>query len=66
MNLKCNNCGNDKKFYREISIMAKLRVDSSGKDMKQIYDIDKNMIDNDFEQIYCCDCDEIVVEFIIK
>lgn len=42
--------------------MAKLRVDSNGEDMKQIYDIDKNNRDNDFGQIYCSNCDEVVID----
>lgn len=28
MGLKCPKCGNTKKFYREVSVSAKLRVDA--------------------------------------
>jgi hypothetical protein len=60
--LKCNVCGNTKRFYRSISIDAKLRVNSNGEDMKMIYDINKNNVADWFEPIYCCECDSCVVE----
>lgn len=60
--LICHTCGNDKKFYREVSIPAKLRVDNKGNDLKTIYDIDRNQFDDYFEVIYCCQCKEIVKE----
>lgn len=58
--LICPRCGNDKKFYREISLPAKLRVDNKGNDLKTIYDVDKSQFDNSFETIYCYECNEII------
>lgn len=58
--LKCSKCGNTKKFYREISISAKLRVDSDGNDLKTVYDVNKYHTDNYFEVIYCYECNEEV------
>lgn len=62
VSLKCPNCGNEKKFYRSISVEAKLRVNKNGDDMKSIYDIDKSNIDGWYEPIYCCECDTQVGE----
>lgn len=61
MNLICKVCGNNKGFYRDISIMAKLLVDAKGNDTTMIYDIDKAQRDNDFEIIYCGECGEVVL-----
>ncbi|AVP54504.1 Uncharacterised protein [Clostridium tetani] len=58
--LICPKCGNNKSFYREISVTAKLKVNSKEEDLKTIYNIDKNNIDNYFESIYCAKCDAIV------
>lgn len=58
--LKCPNCGNDKSFYRTISIQAKLKVNNKGEDLKIIYDINKNIIDNYFEPICCSQCNTII------
>ncbi|MGU8679070.1 hypothetical protein ACV3Q3_13005 [Clostridium perfringens] len=60
--LVCNNCGNKSKFYRDISISAKLRVNKYGEDLSQVYDIDKNKIDGYFDNIYCCNCGRIVLQ----
>lgn len=60
--MKCNSCGNTTKFYRNITIVAKLRVDRNGEDLKTIYDIDKDNIQDWYEPIYCCNCDEQVGE----
>lgn len=64
--LKCSNCGNTKKFYRDISISAKLRVDNKGNDLKTIFDIDKYNTDNYFEIIKCCECGEDVLDEVPK
>lgn len=61
-NLKCLKCGNTKKFYRDVSISAKLRVDNKGNDLKTIFDIDKSQIDNYFEIIRCYECDAEVLD----
>lgn len=61
MDLTCDMCGNDKGFYRDISIMAKLLVDAKGNDTTMIYDIDKTQRDNDFEIIYCGECGAVVL-----
>ncbi|MBN3351901.1 hypothetical protein CF086_16520 [Clostridium botulinum] len=58
--LVCPKCGNNKSFYREISITAKLKVNNKEEDLKTIYDINKDNIDNYFEPIYCAKCNEIV------
>lgn len=66
MALRCPKCGNTKKFYREVSIQAKLRVDANGNDLKRVYDIDKHNFDNYFEVIYCCECNEEVLDEVPK
>ena len=54
----CPECGNNKTFYREISVVAKLKVNSKGQDLKTVYDIDKTHIDGHYEDyIYCAKCD---------
>lgn len=60
--LKCPKCGNDKSFYRTISVQAKLKVNNKGEDLKTVYDIDKHNIDNYFEPICCEKCNEIIDE----
>lgn len=60
--LMCPKCGNSSNFYRDISIPAKLRVNKYGEDLKQIYDIEKDIIDNYFYPIHCCQCDEEIDE----
>ena len=60
MDLKCPDCGNDKYFYRQISIVAKLKVNKKGEDLKTIYDVDKNEIDYYYEIIFCGKCDTVV------
>lgn len=62
MRLKCNKCGNNISFYREVSVIAKLKVNNKGKDLKTIYDIDKSNIDGYYEPIYCGICNEVVKE----
>lgn len=61
--LVCSKCGNNRSFYREISIVAKLKVNNKEEDLKMIYDIDKNNIDNYFETIYCAKCDATVKDW---
>ena len=60
--LKCPKCGNTKKFYRDVSVSAKLRVDSNGNDLKTVYDIDKYQIDNHFDISRCYECDAEVLD----
>jgi predicted nucleic-acid-binding Zn-ribbon protein len=57
MNLKCPKCGNSKKFYRQVSVTAKLKVNKNGEDLKTVYDIEKDNIDGWYEPIYCGVCD---------
>lgn len=61
--LVCPKCGNNKNFYREVSIVAKLKVNNKEEDLKTIYDIDKNNIDNYFQVIYCEKCGAIVKDW---
>ncbi|BDR74313.1 hypothetical protein K144316041_p21520 (plasmid) [Clostridium tetani] len=61
MKLVCK-CGNDKTFYRNISIQAKLKINNKGEDLKVVYDIEKNNIDNYFDSIYCTKCDNVIEE----
>jgi hypothetical protein len=60
--LRCDKCGNTKKFYRNISLPAKQRVNNKGEDLKTIYDVNKYDCDNYYEPIYCCECDIQVSE----
>jgi predicted nucleic-acid-binding Zn-ribbon protein len=34
--LKCSKCGNDKKFHRDVSIQAKLKINNKGEDLKTV------------------------------
>lgn len=54
--LKCNHCGNTKKFYRDISATGKLRINNKGENLKTVYDMNKHNFDNYFEIIRCCEC----------
>jgi len=58
--LKCSKCGNYKKFYREINLIGKIRVDNKGKVLKQVYDINKS--GEMFTTIRCCECNDIVLD----
>lgn len=60
--LKCCKCGNNKKFYRDISVTAKLRVNAKGEDLKTVFSINKRIIDGYYNPIYCCECGEQVSE----
>ncbi|AYO30240.1 hypothetical protein D2962_06060 [Biomaibacter acetigenes] len=62
MSLKCPKCGNSKTFYRQISVTAKLKVNKQGKDLKTVYDVNKNDIDGWYEPIYCNVCNTQVGE----
>ena len=57
---KCPKCGNTKRFYRDVSIMAKMKVDNTDDVDEEIYDIDKEQLDNIFGIVYCADCGEAV------
>lgn len=57
MNLKCPECGNKQTFYRQISVVAKLKVNNKGNDLKIVYAVDKSHIDGYYEPIYCSVCD---------
>lgn len=59
-NYKCFKCRNTKKFYREVSVPAKLRLDNEDNTEGQIYDIDIEQFDNEFVPIYCAICGECV------
>jgi predicted nucleic-acid-binding Zn-ribbon protein len=56
MNLECPKCGNKKNFNRDVSVYAKLKVDKNGKDLKGIFNVNKNHIDGWYEPIYCNVC----------
>jgi len=61
MQLKCKECGNDKVFYRQISVVAKLKINNKGEDLKTVYNINKSHIDGYYEPIYCGKCDTEIV-----
>ena len=56
MDLKCPDCGNNKTFYRLISVVAKLKVNKKGEDLKTVYAVDKSNTDGYYEPIYCSAC----------
>lgn len=60
MRLKCIKCGNDKLFYRQISVTAKLKVNNKGEDLKTIFNVDKGHIDGYYETHFCSKCDAVV------
>ena len=60
MKLKCPKCENSKIFYREISIVAKQKVNNEGEDLRTIYDIDKSHVDDDYYTVYCGKCSAAV------
>jgi hypothetical protein len=61
--LKCAECGNTKNFYKNITVPAKLKVDSEGNESETIYDIEKEVGDW-CSGIYCGECDEeIEIEY---
>ena len=57
--LACHKCGNEKEFYRDVSVMAKLEVDEFGDDKKDVFDVGWE-IDRKFSPIYCRICGEEV------
>lgn len=57
--LKCSNCGNTKYFYKEVHLIAKVNVSSSGKRGKRLYDTYE---DEDFKSLRCRECGNIVKE----
>ncbi|WP_395894885.1 hypothetical protein ACH2FV_19765 (plasmid) [Bacillus safensis subsp. safensis] len=59
----CNNCGNSRYFYNEMSVMAIKFIDNKqgAKDGK-IMDVDPTNFDNYFEPVYCYNCAEMVAE----
>lgn len=60
-NYQCPKCGNKRWFYNEVSIMAKCLIDTKeGKENGKIYSICKEHTDNEFAQIYCKKCGEVV------
>lgn len=61
MAYKCENCGNVKKFYSEVSVMGKIMVNPKTGEIKgMVRDIDKKHIDNLYEYVYCYECNELV------
>ena len=48
MGLRCPKCGNTKKFYREVSVSAKLRVDGNGNDLRTVHDEVLKLLKNNF------------------
>lgn len=59
--LICPECGNTKRFYKSVFLEAKVRVSSTGKTLKKVYDMDTENY-TEYEGIYCCECDEKVYE----
>jgi len=62
---KCPKCGNTKRFYRDVSIPAKLRLDNTDGTEGKVYDIGTDQFDNEFEPIYCAVCGEVVDSSIL-
>jgi hypothetical protein len=62
MKYKCENCGESRFFYTEISVKAKERIDlKNGSRHKKVYDIEPDHIDGYYtDVIYCGKCDEQV------
>lgn len=60
----CNNCGNSRYFYNEVSIMARQMIDNKqGKQHNKIMHIDTTNVDNFYEEnIYCYKCETQVSE----
>lgn len=53
----CENCGNKRYFYNEVSVMAIQLIDNKqGKKHNKITDADITNVDNYFEPIYCYEC----------
>jgi hypothetical protein len=62
MRLVCPNYGNRRTFHRDISIAAKLKVNSKGEDLKTIFAINKDNIDGWYEPIYCSKCNTEITD----
>ncbi|APT48322.1 hypothetical protein BSA145_20885 (plasmid) [Bacillus safensis] len=59
----CNNCGNSRYFYNEVSVMARQMIDNKkGKQHDKIMHVDPSNVDNYFEPIYCSKCETQVSE----
>ncbi|MDF0728753.1 hypothetical protein PY093_19215 [Cytobacillus sp. S13-E01] len=59
----CKECGNKRWFYSEVSVPAKKLIDlKGGKDNGKVYGVDKGDVDNQFEQVCCRKCDELVYD----
>jgi len=62
MRFKCTNCGNEKEFYRKISVKSIERVTKE----REFYGMPHNIIlydiDSSFEVIYCAECDDVIKE----
>ncbi|MED4728675.1 hypothetical protein P9597_11050 [Aneurinibacillus migulanus] len=60
---KCEKCGNTRWFYHDVSIQARKLIDlKNGKENGKIFNVEKDVIDNEFETIYCRKCNHIVEE----
>ena len=57
--LICPKCGNKKSFYKEVRIIAKVKVSHHGKRGKRAYD---EYEDEDYEPVYCSNCGTMVHE----
>lgn len=54
--LRCNNCGNEKEFYRECTLVAKIKINIKDLGNKgKPYDISKQ-VDNYFDTVFCGKC----------
>lgn len=55
--IKCDKCGNDKRFYLECSVPAKIEYNPYTYEHGDIFDIDREgETDNIFETVYCREC----------
>ena len=61
--LVCQTCGNSDKFYRCVSVDAKMVVTKTGNDTKRIYGARNRYetVDNEYEAVYCSICDHVVL-----
>lgn len=62
MKYTCKSCGQSRYFYREVSVVAKQRIDlKNGTKHGKTYDIDPEHLDGIYEDvIYCGKCNEQV------
>ena len=56
----CKKCGNDKRFYTDCTISAKIEYDPYNYSYGDVFDINIGQVDSFGDVIYCRECDEVV------